>query len=103
MMDIDKGFTQKHLSPIGIGELMSSSNQKQSFLPITVQMCRKEAIEWATNTKKAWLESGGESWFNPLILEHNYETTTLYLIAKPAIDGWKANEKNECILEILIN
>jgi hypothetical protein len=101
-MDIDRKLTKRH-SSIFDGELVRCKDRSQSFLPLTIQMCRNEAIEWASNTKRAWLATEKKSWFNPLIIKHEYETMTLYLIARPVEDGWKANEANESVWEILIN
>ena len=102
-VNIDKGLKQRYPSTFFGSKLIVSPDQEQAFLPITIQMCKKEAIDWAESTKKAWLASGGESWFNPLIIEHHYETMVLYLIARPFTEGKRRNESDECILEILIN
>ena len=90
-MDIDRGFKRSNI--------IKSPNQNQSFLPITTQMSKEDAVKWAVNTRRAWLANEKKSWFNPLILEHNYSSSTLYTIVRPVVDGWKINGRNECLFE----
>jgi hypothetical protein len=92
-MDIDKGFKRTGI--------IKSQNQKQRFLPLTIQMSKEEVVAWAANTRKAWLASGKTAWFNPLILEHNYSSrSTLYSIVRPTASGWRINDGKECLFEI---